>query len=132
MMRNEEREGGAKLWLKPVDRRGMLQLMRDDTGLMHLQWKDRISSAVDFKRTVFPDEWRFSIVKQCEDGRLIWMKFKQAAGSSVTKDHFFWLQEVKDEKDQEFCDKLNEYINDPAGAAAGLRAWPPCSLLRSP
>ena len=97
MMRAEEREGGAKAWLKPVDRRGLLQLKRDETGLMHLQWQDRITSAIDFNKMVFPDEWTFSLVKQVDDGRLIWMKFKQSG--NVAKDHFFWLQEPKTDKD---------------------------------
>ena len=120
MVKNESREGGTKLWLKADDRRGMLQLMRDAEGMMHLQWKDRISSATDFKRTVFPDEWIFSIVEQNSDARIVRMKFKQTA--SVTKDHFFWMQEAKNDKDQENIDKLNEYINDPSAAAAAAAA----------
>jgi|EP01049_Picozoa_sp_SAG25_P006713 hypothetical protein len=48
MVNKSEREGGSKLWLSPDKQRGLLQLVRDAEGMMHLQWKDRRTNAVGF------------------------------------------------------------------------------------
>ena len=89
MVNKSEREGGAKLFLSADKRRGLLQLIRDAEGMMHLQWKDRRTNAVGFDLTVFPDEWDYALVKQCDGPRIIRMRFKQGV---VSKDHFFWIQ----------------------------------------
>ncbi len=89
MVNKSEREGGAKLFLSADKRRGMLQLIRDQEGMMHLQWKDRRTNAVGFDLSVFPDEWEYALVKQCDGPRIIRMRFKQGV---VSKDHFFWIQ----------------------------------------
>jgi len=115
MVNKSDREGGAKLFLSADKRRGMLQLIRDQEGMMHLQWKDRRTNAVGFDLSVFPDEWDYALVKQCDGPRIIRMRFKQGV---VSKDHFFWIQEVSDEKDEETCEKLNEFVNNPQAAAA--------------
>ena len=39
--------------------------------------------------SVFPDEWSYSLLKQCEGKRIVRMRFKQGP---VAKDHFFWIQ----------------------------------------
>lgn len=44
------------------------------------------------------------------------MRFKQGV---VSKDHFFWIQEVSDDKDEDACEKLNEFVNNPQAAASG-------------
>ena len=121
MVNKADREGGKKLWLSPDKCRGLLQLIRDTEGMMHLQWKDRRTNAVGFDLSVFPDEWEYSLVTQSPDGaRIIRMRFKSATSEqAATKDHFFWIQEVSDEKDQETCEKLNETVNNPAAATAG-------------
>ena len=89
MVNKSDREGGAKLFLSADKRRGMLQLIRDQEGMMHLQWKDRRTNAVGFDLSVFPDEWDYALVKQCDGPRIIRMRFKQGV---VSKDHFFWIQ----------------------------------------
>lgn len=89
MVNKSEREGGAKLFLSADKRRGLLQLIRDAEGMMHLQWKDRRTNAVGFDLSVFPDEWEYALVKQCDGPRIIRMRFKQGV---VSKDHFFWIQ----------------------------------------
>lgn len=89
MVNKSEREGGTKMFLSADQRRGLLQLIRDAEGMMHLQWKDRRTNAVGFDLSVFPDEWEYALVKQCDVPRIIRMRFKQGV---VTKDHFFWIQ----------------------------------------
>jgi hypothetical protein len=89
MVNKSDREGGAKQFLSADKRRGMLQLIRDQEGMMHLQWKDRRTNAVGFDLSVFPDEWDYALVKQCDGPRIIRMRFKQGV---VSKDHFFWIQ----------------------------------------
>ena len=41
---NSSSRDGGKLWLTPDKRRGMLSLMRDESGQMHVQWKDRLAN----------------------------------------------------------------------------------------
>ena len=48
MVNKATRENGAKLWLSPDKQRGILQLIRDADGIMHLQWKNRRTNAVGF------------------------------------------------------------------------------------
>ncbi len=55
-------------------------------------------------------------VNECKTGRVYLLEFK-------TSDQklFFWMQESKEDKDQEYADKINQYINNPPqpGQAAG-------------
>eukprot|EP00029_Vermamoeba_vermiformis_P006601 TRINITY_DN2635_c0_g1_i1.p2 TRINITY_DN2635_c0_g1~~TRINITY_DN2635_c0_g1_i1.p2 ORF type:complete len:277 (-),score=130.51 TRINITY_DN2635_c0_g1_i1:73-903(-) len=56
-------------------------------------------------------------VNECKTGRVYLLEFK-------TSDQklFFWMQESKEDKDQEYADKINQHINNPPqpGQAAGL------------
>ena len=60
---------------------------------------------------VFPEEASVSKVPQCKTGRVIVLIFK-----SSDRKLFFWMQEPDDSKDDEFLEKLNNYLNNPSAA----------------
>merc|ERR1711981_161928 len=79
-----------------------------DDQLIHFKWKDRTTSTIEDDLIIFPDDVEFKKVPQCTTGRVFILKFKNS-----TRKLFFWMQEPKDEKDDEFCKKVNDYLNNP-------------------
>ncbi|XP_064812278.1 proteasomal ubiquitin receptor ADRM1 isoform X2 [Oncorhynchus masou masou] len=92
----------------PDKRKGSVYVQQTDDSLIHFCWKDRGSGNVDDDLIIFPDDCEFKKVSQCTTGRVFVLKFK--AGS---KRLFFWMQEPKSDKDEEYCRKVNEYLNNP-------------------
>ncbi|XP_076839825.1 proteasomal ubiquitin receptor ADRM1 isoform X2 [Brachyhypopomus gauderio] len=92
----------------PDKRKGTVYIQQTDDSLIHFCWKDRTTGNVDDDLIIFPDDCEFKRVNQCTTGRVFVLKFK--AGS---KRLFFWMQEPKTEKDEEYCRKVNEYLNNP-------------------
>ncbi|XP_028307701.1 proteasomal ubiquitin receptor ADRM1-like isoform X2 [Gouania willdenowi] len=92
----------------PDKRKGTVYVQQSEDSLIHFCWKDRTSGNVDDDLIIFPDDCEFKRVNQCTTGRVYVLKFK--AGS---KRLFFWMQEPKTDKDEEFCRKVNEYLNNP-------------------
>ncbi|XP_015258529.1 PREDICTED: proteasomal ubiquitin receptor ADRM1-like isoform X1 [Cyprinodon variegatus] len=92
----------------PDKRKGLVYIQQSDDSLIHFCWKDRTTGNVDDDLIIFPDDCEFKRVNQCTTGRVYVLKFK--AGS---KRLFFWMQEPKTDKDEEFCRKVNEYLNNP-------------------
>ncbi|XP_068589637.1 proteasomal ubiquitin receptor ADRM1 isoform X1 [Cebidichthys violaceus] len=103
----------------PDKRKGTVYVQQSDDSLIHFCWKDRTTGNVDDDLIIFPDDCEFKKVSQCTTGRVFVLKFK--AGS---KRLFFWMQEPKTDKDDEYCRKVNEYLNNPpipgaAGSGGG-------------
>ncbi|XP_068117957.1 proteasomal ubiquitin receptor ADRM1 [Hyperolius riggenbachi] len=100
----------------PDKRKGQVYIQQTDDSLIHFCWKDRTSGNVEDDLIIFPDDCEFKRVAQCTTGRVYVLKFK--AGS---KRLFFWMQEPKTDKDEEYCRKVNEYLNNPPmpGALGG-------------
>ncbi|KAF7657012.1 hypothetical protein LDENG_00033100 [Lucifuga dentata] len=92
----------------PDKRKGTVYIQQSDDSLIHFCWKDRTTGNVDDDLIIFPDDCEFKKVSQCTTGRVFVLKFK--AGS---KRLFFWMQEPKADKDDEYCRKVNEYLNNP-------------------
>ncbi|KAM9445295.1 proteasomal ubiquitin receptor ADRM1 isoform 3-T3 [Clarias gariepinus] len=92
----------------PDKRKGTVYIQQTDDSLIHFCWKDRTTGNVDDDLIIFPDDCEFKRVSQCTTGRVYVLKFK--AGS---KRLFFWMQEPKTDKDDEYCRKVNEYLNNP-------------------
>ncbi|XP_005798950.1 proteasomal ubiquitin receptor ADRM1-like isoform X1 [Xiphophorus maculatus] len=92
----------------PDKRKGQVYIQQTDDSLIHFCWKDRTTGNVDDDLIIFPDDCEFKRVNQCTTGRVYVLKFK--AGS---KRLFFWMQEPKNDKDDEYCRKVNEYLNNP-------------------
>uniref|UniRef100_A0A8C6WE45 Adhesion regulating molecule 1 n=1 Tax=Neogobius melanostomus TaxID=47308 RepID=A0A8C6WE45_9GOBI len=92
----------------PDKRKGQVYIQQTDDSLIHFCWKDRTTGNVDDDLIIFPDDCEFKRVNQCTTGRVYVLKFK--AGS---KRLFFWMQVTQTDKDEEFCRKVNEYLNNP-------------------
>lgn len=92
----------------PDKRRGQVLIEQGDDQLMHFKWKDRGTGQIEDDLIIFPDDIEFKKVGQCTTGRVFILKFK-----SSTQKLFFWMQEPKEDRDEEFCKKVNDYLNNP-------------------
>jgi len=92
----------------PDKRKGQVMVEQGDDQLMHFKWKDRTTGTVEDDLIIFPDDVEFKKVAQCTTGRVFLLKFK-----SSTRKLFFWMQEPKDDKDEEVCKKVNDFLNNP-------------------
>lgn len=94
----------------PDKRKGLVQLTQAGDGLIHFIWKDRTSGVAEDDLIIFPEDAVFKKVKQVpkEQGRVYLLEFKAS-----NRRLFFWIQEGKDDKDDENANKINQYINNP-------------------
>ncbi|OWR47739.1 proteasomal ubiquitin receptor ADRM1 isoform 1 [Danaus plexippus plexippus] len=92
----------------PDKRKGLLYVYQGEDSLMHFCWKDRTTGEVEDDLLIFPDDCEFVRVNECTTGRVYVLKFK-----SFSKKYFFWMQEPKTDKDDEYCRRLNEALNNP-------------------
>ncbi|KAJ0182440.1 hypothetical protein K1T71_001809 [Dendrolimus kikuchii] len=92
----------------PDKRKGLLYVYQGEDSLMHFCWKDRTTGEVEDDLLIFPDDCEFVRVNECTTGRVYVLKFK-----SFSKKYFFWMQEPKTDKDDEYCRRINEALNNP-------------------
>ncbi|XP_041974963.1 proteasomal ubiquitin receptor ADRM1 isoform X2 [Aricia agestis] len=92
----------------PDKRKGLLYVYQGEDSLMHFCWKDRTTGEVEDDLLIFPDDCEFVRVSECTTGRVYVLKFK-----SFTKKYFFWMQEPKTDKDDDYCRRINEALNNP-------------------
>lgn len=92
----------------PDQRKGMVYVYQADDGLIHFCWKDRTTGNVEDDLIVFPDDCEFKKIDNVKNGRVFLLKFK-----SSSRRLFFWMQEPKTDKDEEWCRRINEVINNP-------------------
>ncbi|ELT94344.1 hypothetical protein CAPTEDRAFT_18438 [Capitella teleta] len=103
----------GKMYMKgnmvhPDTRKGLVYIYQSDDALTHFVWKDRSKGTVDDDLIIFPDDTEFKHVPQCTTGRVYLLKFK-----STSRKMFFWMQEPKSDKDEDYCKKVNEFLNNP-------------------
>eukprot|EP00058_Branchiostoma_floridae_P003631 XP_002589119.1 hypothetical protein BRAFLDRAFT_120915 [Branchiostoma floridae] len=89
-------------------RKGTVYLHQTDDSLMHFCWKDRTSGTVEDDLIIFPDDCEYKRVPQCTTGRAFILKFK-----SSNRKFFFWMQEPKTDKDEDYEKKVNQLLNNP-------------------
>lgn len=103
----------------PDKRKGQVYVHQSDDSLMHFCWKERGTGTVEDDLIIFPDDIEFKHVPQCTTGRVYVLKFK-----SSTRKFFFWMQEPKTDKDEEYCKKVNEYLNNPPAPGSNRGGLP--------
>jgi 26S proteasome regulatory subunit N13 len=99
-------------------------LYQGNDMLMHFCWKDRSNNIVEDDLVLFPDEIEFKKVTQNTTGEKksffanFFKRKKFIVGRvyvlkwrSNTRKLFFWMQEPKDDKDEEFCKKINDLVS---------------------
>lgn len=92
----------------PDTRKGLLYVYQAEDGLIHFCWKNRTTNKVEDDLIIFPDDCEFKRVEQCKTGRVYLLKFK-----STSQRLFFWMQEPKVDKDEEWCRRINDVMNNP-------------------
>lgn len=95
----------------PDNRKGLVYLYQSDDQLIHFCWKDRTTNTVEDDLIIFPDDCEFKKVEQCSTGRVFLLRFK-----SSNRKLFFWMQEPKNDKDDEWCRRINDVMNNPPSA----------------
>lgn len=99
--------------VQPDTRKGIVYIYQAEDALIHFCWKDRSNGKVEDDLIIFPDDCEFVRVDQCKTGRVYVLKFKLSA-----RRLFFWLQESKTDKDEEWCRRVNDIINNPPSAVS--------------
>ena len=111
--------------VSPDKRKGLLMVTQTDDQLMHLQWKDRTAGSVEDDLILMPDDVEFKAVPACTTGRVFVLKFK-----GNDKKMFFWMQEPKSDKDEDYCKKVNDFLNNPPAPGSASRALLALTLAR--
>lgn len=112
----EPRPNG-KVYVKPTPRRGEIQLVKQD-DLLHFQWRDRVTLAVDptCDHMVFPGDAKFNKVETGRDGdRVYALQF----GQNTSRNFFFWMQSKEDD-DAAVVGRLNAAMNGQSGSMANV------------
>ncbi|XP_048133577.1 26S proteasome regulatory subunit RPN13 isoform X2 [Rhodamnia argentea] len=91
----------------PDARKGLVRITRGEEGLTHFQWFDRAQDVLEDDQIIFPEEAVFEKVNQAS-GRVYILKF-----NSDDRKFFFWMQELNAEVDEQLCNSVNFYINQP-------------------
>lgn len=100
----------------PINKQGLVYLRQSqDDNLMHFCWKDRTTGVTEDDLILFPDDNEFKRVKECKTGRVYVLKMKSSG-----KKMFFWMQENKIDRDEEFCKKINDMLNNPPSSGSDL------------
>jgi len=89
-------------------RKGMVYVYQSDDQLMHFCWKDRTTGNVEDDLIIFPEDCEYVRIQKVTTGRVYVLKFK-----SNNRRLFFWMQEPSTDKDDEFCRKINDLLNNP-------------------
>ena len=115
-------------------KRGKVKCVKDESGLLHFQWLNRISNQKELDLTIFPGAAKWESAAECTDGRVFLLRL---TGSN--RKHFCWMQEPDADKDAEYAANLNKLCNGEslsddaaAGATAGATAGAPAALVESP
>ncbi|GJW32878.1 26S proteasome regulatory subunit RPN13 [Tanacetum coccineum] len=93
-------------------RKGLVRIGRGEEGLVHIQWLDRSTNTIEDDQIVFPEEAVFEKVGQAS-GRVYLLKFQ-----TDDRKCFFWMQEPRADGDEELCNSVNLYLNQPIDFAA--------------
>ncbi|KAG0555844.1 hypothetical protein M758_11G006600 [Ceratodon purpureus] len=91
----------------PDPRKGLIRLVKAEDTLLHFQWWDRTTFALEDDQIVFPEEATFEKVGQ-SSGRVYLLKFKHD-----DRKFFFWMQEADKSMDADICNVVMHLLNHP-------------------
>jgi hypothetical protein len=96
-------------------RKGCVRVTRAEDGLVHFQWYDRTTGAVEEDLIVFPAESNWKRVAACRTGRVFVLTF-----ASSDLQLFFWMQEPRPGVDARLAQRVRNALecralDDPAG-----------------
>ncbi|KRY08981.1 Proteasomal ubiquitin receptor ADRM1 [Trichinella patagoniensis] len=94
----------------PDHRKGLVYVHQSEDSLMHFCWKDRTTGVVEDANVEFVP------VPQCNSGRVFLLKFKNS-----NRRMFFWMQEPQSNRDEEYCRRVNELLNNPPALGSNRR-----------
>ena len=86
--------------------RGKIKFYKSEEGLLHLEWRNRLTNASDLDIILFPNCAKWQKIEQCKDGRVYLLKFMDS-----NRREFFWMQEPSNEKDQETEQHINKLLS---------------------
>ena len=81
----------------------------EEDQLIHFCWKDRTNEAVEEDLILFPEEAEFKKIPIAKE-RVYMLQFK-----SSSRKLFYWMQEPKEDKDEEYCKRVNLIISGQNG-----------------
>lgn len=87
-------------------KRGKIKLIKDEQGILKFQWFNRISKQKELDLMLMPTTAKWEKVNECKDGRVFLLRM-----ISANRKHFFWMQEPKDDKDDEYSTNINKLCN---------------------
>jgi hypothetical protein len=113
----------GKYLVEADTRRGEIHLVWARTaagGHLKIEWKDRRTKVTVDTVTVPPGE--DATFERIETGRDTDRVYLLQVGSGSTGRHFFWMQDINTEHDEDLCVKVNLYLSDgeEAKKAAGM------------
>jgi len=76
-------------------------------GLIQFLWKDKLTGTVVEEYILMSDDAVFRKVEE-SNARVYLLEWKTS-----NRKFFYWMQDKTDEKDQENCQTINKYINNP-------------------
>jgi Na+-transporting methylmalonyl-CoA/oxaloacetate decarboxylase gamma subunit len=89
-------------------RKGMVRLFKGADQILHFAWKERSKSELELDLMLFPgDAEVFMLPRPPATGRCFAMRFKSSNGI-----HFFWLQDPKEDKDEQLMKDMNKHLGN--------------------
>lgn len=98
-------------------RKGEVVVTKEDDGMHHFAWRTRGANPQDEDKFLLLGSAFWEKVPECKDARVFALRIGGQNGSGGNL-HFYWMQEPKDDKDEQYFKKLTEILS-PSGAGGG-------------
>jgi len=93
----------------PDPRKGVLCIALID-GLIHVQWKDRLTGNEEQSIPILPEQATWRKVEKCTSGR-VYVLMVDHSGDTPPSVYFYWMQEPSPDKDDDRCETVNRLLN---------------------